>query len=506
MANLTLTEEHKSFSPEGFRVFYALIHNRPPPKHAMGWIHTIFDAHAVGKGAVIEAFRGSTKTTTVTQTFLAFFLGHHPETCNLLIQVGDDTAQDNSEKIADIIENNPAWKIFFPHVVSDSKKGWGAKGYEVMRSDMPYEEWRRLNSDRKDPSFIGLGRTSRSIIGKHPDGILVIDDIDDENTTSSEREMSKTRKILTGTIFETRTKSTWAIGIGTPWIEDDTIGYMKATGAFVAARTPVYDAEGEPAWPEEFGEEEIETHRKLAGEVEFARMFLLDLEKAKGINLKKDWLSDYPHEDIDDSWKVVMGMDFASTADKLKDRKADYCSISIGRLIPGGGVIFVDGFRGHVSQGEAIQKLESLAVTYPTLQLIAVEKEGVGGQFVQMLQMYPHLPVHPASTADKISPNVPSARNKGDRFQKQMAPVFQRGTARISDRPTKFLNVFRNEWVSWPLGKNDDTLDSTYYMLYAATMLGGFHVSRGAFGTASDWRAPKRKNKGTWKNFRGRHV
>lgn len=469
----------------------------------------IFDAHAVGKGAVIEAFRGSTKTTTVTQTFAVFFIGHHPEACNLLIQVGDDSAEDNTEQMADIIANNPAWRLFFPHVVPDRGKGWGAKGYEVMRNDLPYEEWRRINSARKDPSFLGVGRTSRAIIGKHPSGLLIIDDIDDENTTSSDREMYKTRNILLGTILPTITSGTWPVIIGTPWIEDDTIGYVKTTGRFehcFTAGTLEAEWPGTPVWPELFGEDKLQDLYDLFGELEFARMILLNLERAKGIYLKRSWLSDYPHEDIDDSWKVVMGMDFASTADKLKDRKADYCTISIGRLIPGGGVILVDGFRGHVSQGEAIQKLESLAVTYPTLQLIAVEKEGVGGQFVQQLQLYPHLPIHPASTADKISPNVPSARNKGDRFQKQMAPVFQRGACRLSNRPTKFLNVFRNEWISWNLGPYDDTLDSTYYMLYAATMFGGFNVSKGAFGTAKDWRKPKRRNKGTWSHFRDKHV
>lgn len=497
---MKLQSKDLEFTPHGYFVFYTFIHNRPPPEHAVGWIRDIFDAHAKGKGAVIEAFRYSTKTTTLTQTFVAFYLGHHPETSNLLIQVGDTSAQDNAAKIAEIIEHNPAWKLFFPHVMPDSK--WGANGYNVNKVDVSYEEWTRTVSGRKDPSFIGLGRTSGAIIGKHPSGVLVVDDIDDENTTSSEREMAKTRALLTGTIFPAGAKTDFVIFVGTPWIEDDTIGYVKSTDEFAHIFTPVHDEDEIPVWPEAFDEEEIARQRNLAGEIQFARMFELNLEKAKGIYLKKDWLSDYPHEDIDDSWKVVMGMDFASTADKLKDRKADYCSISIGRLIPGGGIILVDGFRGHVSQGEAIQKLESLAVTYPTLQLIVVEKEGVGGQFVQMLQMYPHLSIHPATTADKISPNVPSARNKGDRFQKQMAPVFERGTARISNRPTKFLNTFRNEWISWPLLKNDDTLDSTYYMLYAGTMLGAFHVSKGAFGTEKDWREPKRKNKGIWKNFR----
>ena len=167
----------------------------------MGWIHTLFDAHAEGKGTVAEAFRYSTKTTTLTKTIVAFYIGHHPQTSNMIIQVNEAKAQKNAAGIADIIENNNAWKLFFPHVISDSGKAWGAMGYEVMRSNMPYDAWRRLNSGRLDPSFIGLGRTSGSIIGSHPSGVLVIDDIDDENTTSSEREMAKTHVLLTGTIF-----------------------------------------------------------------------------------------------------------------------------------------------------------------------------------------------------------------------------------------------------------------------------------------------------------------
>ena len=502
MAKPKFKPEDLEFSPHGYFIYQSFILNLPPAEHCEQWIYKIFDAHAAGKGIVIEAFRGSAKTTVVTQTFASFYIGHHPHTSNLFIQVGDASAQDNTAKIAHIIAHNPAWKMFFPHVVPD--KRWGANGYDVMRNDIPYEEWERLIAGRKDPTFLGLGRTSGAIIGKRPSGLLVIDDIDNEITTSSDRYMTETHNLIKGTIFPAANIADFNIFIGTPWTENDTIGYVKSTGRYEHVFTPVYNEDKEPSWPALFPEEKIQEQRALVGEVYFAQMYNLDLEKAKGIHLKKDWLSDYPHEDIDDSWKVVIGMDFASTADKLKDRKADYCAIAVGRLIPGGGVILVDGFRGHVSQGEAIQKLESMAVTYPTLQLIAVEKEGVGGQFVQQLQMYPHLPIHPCTTADKISPNVPSARNKGDRFQVQMAPVFQRGAARLSNKPSPFLNTFRNEWVSWPLGTYDDTLDAVYYMLYAATMFGGFNVSKGTFGTGRDWRGPKKPKTGTWEHFRDR--
>jgi hypothetical protein len=342
----------------------------PLPPHARKWVNAIYSARKKGKGVVIEAFRGSTKTTTLT-TFVAYRIGLEPQRANLIIQVGDDIATDNAAQVADVIENNPMWKVIFPHVVPDKKKGWSAGGYEVMASEdtMTYGEWSRLNAKRKDPTLIGLGRTSRAIIGKHPDGVLLIDDIDDENTTSSEREKVKTQRILTGTIFPTMSPGeTWVIDIGTPWTTNDTIAYMKSTGEFEHCATPVYDKNGDSVWPEKFSVEEIERLRRLSGELEFARMFLLDLEAAKGIELKREWLHEYPAETIRPSWPVVIGVDYASTADKLKDRKErDYFALAIGRLLPGGGVVIVDGFRGHVSQGEALELTRSWASTYPSI-------------------------------------------------------------------------------------------------------------------------------------------
>jgi hypothetical protein len=209
---------------QGFAVFYTMIHNRPPPDHALAWIKQVYES----KSLVIEAFRGSTKTTTFT-TFIAYRIGLEPHKANLIIQVGDDIATDNAAQVADIIEHNDAWKALFSHVIPDKKAGWSASGYEVQDTSMQYPEWRRKNAARKDPTLVGLGRTSRAIIGKHPDGVCLIDDIDDETTTRSERERLKTNKILTGTIFPTFTPETWKVVIGTPWTYNDTISYVKST-------------------------------------------------------------------------------------------------------------------------------------------------------------------------------------------------------------------------------------------------------------------------------------
>ena len=465
-------QEILSDSPKGFDLFYAFIHGTKLPKHAFRWIEELYNARKKKRGIIIEAFRGSTKTTTLT-TYLAYRIGLEPHKANLIIQVGDDIAKDNSSSVADIIENNNMWKVIFPHVAKDKDMGWSPAGFEVKRTDMPYEEWRRLCAKRKDPTFIGLGRTSRAIIGKHPDGMLIIDDIDDENTTASDRERLKTQKILTGTIFPTITPGkTWAVMIGTPWTTKDTIAYMKSTGQFEHCKTPVYDKDGEPVWPDVYGHKEIEHLKQLSGELEFARMFLLDLKATMGLTLKKEWLHEYPHEEINSSWEVVMGIDYASTEDKLKTKGRDYFCLAVGRLLPNGGCVLVDGIRKHVSQGEAVQYTQEWAAMYPTTTMIVVEREGSGGQFIEMLRYNTNLPIHTASTADRITPEVPTARNKGARFQGQMAPLFQFSRVKITDEIQEFMTHFRNEWLLWPRAEHDDTLDATYYMCYGAMLQG----------------------------------
>jgi hypothetical protein len=460
--------------PRGFSCFYEVVFGRPLPRHALEeWIKPAYKAYkpykislgerspGAGRGLLVEAFRGSTKTTTITIAFVAFRIGREPHASNLIVQVSDGLAADTAAQIADLIAHNPGWKLVFPHVVPDYRAGWGAGGYDVRNLKMDYAEWRRLclQEKGKDPTFIGLGYKSRAIIGRHPTGMLVLDDIHDENNTRSARELAVVKKIVTGTVLPTAVPQTWKIAIGTPWARDDVLAYLKSTGSFEFVRTPII-RDGQLAWPEKFPREEIELQRRLAGEIEFARMFLLDLDAASGVHLKREWLHPYPHEKISPQWPVVMGVDYASAADAVHGSRRDYFAAAIGRVIPGGGgVVLADGFRGHVSQGEAEQRLKALASLYPTLQLIGVEAVGKGEEFYHLLLRTSLLPLMPLTTG---------GRTKGARFERGMAPLFQFSRAWISDVETPFLRAFRDEWARWPHGEHDDTLDAVYWMLYVA--------------------------------------
>jgi phage terminase large subunit-like protein len=221
-------------------------------------------------------------------------------------------------------------------------------------------------------------------------------------------------------------------------------------------RTPI-QRRRTPAWPERFPRAAIRRLRKLTGAAEFARMYLLDLKAAEGLHLKPEWLHPYPHEKIAAEWPVVMGVDYASSADKLKDRERDYFAVAVGRALPAGGIVLVDGIRAHLSQGEAEEQLVALAARYPRTQMIGVETAGKGEEFYHLLLRTYRLPLVPVH---------PGGAGKGERFESGMAPLFERSQAWVADVETPFLRAFREEWLAWPHGEHDDTLDAVAWMLH----------------------------------------
>jgi len=465
---LLYAESAKEFSPLGFAHFYDLIFDNPLPKHAKHWVDELFRAIEEGKqGVVIEAFRGSTKTTDLTIGFTAYFIGHHPTTANLLIQVGDDIAQDNTQAIAGIIANNAGWKMVFPHIVPDRDKGWGAGGYEVKRDDLDYSVWTRMCAKRKDPTMVGVGYKSREIIGKHPDGLLLVDDIHDENNTISERELANVRRILTGTIFPTRTKDTWGtIFVGTPWVANDVLQTVKSTGNYIAVSTPVFvvdpngkdEFEGQKVrytWKSRYGEKECNAIKRDVGTIQFSRMYLLDLTAASNKVFK---YMTYPSSEIRSHWATGGGADYAGTMDayKNKEGKLDYFALAYVAKLPGGGAVVVDGVLSQCTQGEAEDFMNRAQEIYPMWQGSVVEGDGKGEDFIQVIRRNPDLRIVPMKTGGK---------GKHQRLVLQMSPWLENGTVKISDAETPYLLELRRELDNYPLNDKDDAMDALYWAL-----------------------------------------
>lgn len=450
----------------GFEQFYYCVYGRDCPAFALKeWIPRLYEAHAKGEGLMLEAWRGSTKST-IMQAFCWFQFGHKPHGSGLLVGASDDAATKMAALMAAVIEFNDGWKACFPHVVPDKERGWGASGYFVKDTRERYDAFgkKAMQDHGRDPGFVGAGITSSDIVGKHPSVFLLLDDIHDENNTRSEREMDGVKSSLTANLLPTMSRPGEKPFIAvayTPWKANDAYAFLKNTGLLQQVRTPVV-RDGVYTWPDAFGEEVVEKWRRALGSLEFARMYLCDLTAAQGVTLKREWLHYYPQERINPSWPVFFGVDFASTTDKLKNGKTDYFCLAVVRVIPMGGVVLIDGIRDKLPTGEAFERVKAMAAMYPGLRTIAVEKWGKGEEFFNLLRGSTSLPVIPMPIKGT------AAKSKGQRFEKEMAPMFEYSRVWLSDADNAFVRAFVGEWVGWPNGEHDDTLDAVYWACMAS--------------------------------------
>lgn len=454
-----ILELSRTDSPEGLAAFYAIVHNQPPPVHAVEWMRTLYRARAEDKPYLLEAFRGSTKTTTVL-TFGAHQLGLAPTGSGLIVRSNDPKATEAADFIADIISNNPGWRIIFPDVIPDVGKGWSAAGYEIKRADLPYETWRRMNSDRLDPSFGGLSYNAKAMVGWHPRLWLIIDDLHDEDNTSSDRLLADVKKKFAGTILPTRRPNNpFLILSGTPWTRTDVLADCKKTGQYVCDFTPV-EIDGKPVWPNGMNEKAIEQERKLdiTGGPEFARMYMLDLEASERRVFSYQL---YPAGQISSVWPMTGGVDYAGVLDPTRGHPdASHYALAYVAKLPIGGAVVYDGVLEQWTQAEGEESVLTAQKMFPSWTNAVVEGDGKGEEFIAVLLRHPGLRIIPMKTGGK---------SKAERLVKQMGPYLRTGRVRISDGNSKFLNALRNFFNAYPnVERHDpgwDAADAVYWAL-----------------------------------------
>lgn len=495
-----LSIEAQQDNPEGFAAFFELLHG--PPLHSEGrkWIENAYKAHKAGMGLAQECHREAGKTTVFSKFFMAFRIGHEPEKTNTIIRITEKKARETAEGVASIIENDPRWKLVFPHVVPDYDRGWGKEGYYVKINSMDYEEWQEIRTQQPDdPTLVGYGYESGSVIGSRFSGLIIVDDIHDEKNTTSKVELEKVYSFAKEVLEYCKMQGSWEIWNFTPWTLSDVYSYIKGTGEFIVSKSPVFleaeeHDEGAEYWPPmpmnmeypEIGDiplsgkwyirydpdrwpwERLASKYRRSGPIGFARMMQLDLEATKGMMMKDDWLHDFPSEQIDHNWMHYIGVDFAEDQDGMGG--GDPFALVVGCVLPGGGVIApIDGYVGHLTKGQGLQKVVDYVNLYPNVQLVGVEAIGEGRGFYGdlMLMNDVHgrpIPLFkvPAHTMTK-KPGDPN-----NRFTEWLAPRYQMGRMRVPSVKNEVVRQFVDQWLIWPNGDHDDILDAVYILSLAA--------------------------------------
>lgn len=518
-------EARENDMPEGYAHFFWCCTRQELPGHALyGWIVPIYLAHRAITleqfkgyyekpeakryrfirdyvieqldggvkletvvGVVIEASRELTKTTVITNYFTAFRIGHNPERANLLVQVGDDIAKDNSSQIARVIREYEGWKKCFPHVVPDLEKGWGDKGYEVRQTHewvdgkmvpLSDNEWNKRNATRKDPTLLGVGYSSHSLIGKHPNGVVVVDDIHDETNTSSEKELDAVLNIVESVINYTFTESAWVVYVGTPWAEDDTLGYIKSTKVYLSIVMPAYVevVEGKVKlpqdwnettkkvfmWPEMRGEQWMRKKLSQARKAgEFLRMILLVL---KGAGEKIYKVRSFPHKDIRwDDWGIVNGVDPTATFTSVNGKGGvSHFAICHALITHFNTIVIGGGFLEKVSADVGERELATFTRMHPNTLRASVEQNGAGAIFIGMTIR---------NNGIAINPHNATELGTGGKLNRQfnfLSPLLAAGVVMISDEDTPYLNALRKYFLRYPnIDETSELLDAADAMCMA---------------------------------------
>ena len=479
----------RKFSPNGFATFFTLITNLVLPEHHVKAAKAIFDTFTNEEfvGVVIEMFRGSAKTTVWNNAWGAYLIGHFPNKAGMIIQANEDAANLNGSKIASYIESSKGWKVAFPHIVPDTDAGWGAKGYFVkqthtdasMEVALEYTDWVSMRGSDPQPTLMAVGYNSKSILGKRPHWITM-DDMDGEDTSSSDRQAIDLKKKLSETIFPAANRAKIRMVIGTPWSKSDTIHYCLSTGLFRHERIAVYTDDGKITWPGEFTEKRIEQERKLAGEIGFKRQYLLDLDAGQGGTLKEKWLHPYfPNMEIKKDWPAIIFIDYTSTKNPLK-MESDFFALAVAQVVPGNRKLVIsDGIYERLTRYDAQKLAISKILEYPNLLTVGVEAIFTGDEYHSILEANQELV--DAGIIPEACRGGPWQKNKGHRFETVLADAVQRGIVVFSDSETKFFRAFKDEWLGWQGDKlasqgHDDALDAVFGTVH----LGLRHLIHGA--------------------------
>lgn len=464
-------------TPEAFGHFYYVIYGRECPAFAMKeWIPALFKARESGVGLMLEAWRGSTKST-IMQAFCWFQLGHKPEGSGMIVAASDDAATKMGALFAVVVEQLDGWKMVFPHVVPDKDRGWGASGYFIKDTRLEYNQFIQasINDHMRDPSFVGAGISSSDIVGKHPSVFLLLDDIHDSSNTRSKKEREAVIESLRANLLPTMSRAGEKPYIAvafTPWTMDDAYSFLKASGLLASVKTPVYrdvDNVRVYSWPEAFGEEAVEKWRTALGGIEFARMYLCDISNNENIAIR---YYGYSPELIKYDWIMIGGVDPINTAPGETGEPTSNFALAYVAKIPNGGAVIVDGVLKKCTDIQAENEILRAQSLYPNWQYSAVENVGGGALFIQIMRRNPNLRVIPSDLRAFNPETKGRIRSKKDRFLHEAAPWFENGTVRISEADTPFLNALRRLFSQFHLldPKNSpefDAGDSVYHALKA---------------------------------------
>ena len=380
------------------------------------------------------------KSTTVTETFPAFYLGRNPTKKAILISYGDDLAERfgkrNLEKIRTYGE------LFG---ISLNKRKSTSREFELSN-----EKGRMISK--------GLGS---GITGHSGDLILMDDPIKNRLEADSETFRNRIWEEFEDTVKSRTSAGAKIVLIMTRWHEDDLAGRIQRE---YPDRTTVLNLPCEAEENDLLGRKEGEA---LCPEIGKGNEWLKDFKttftteqgvrswnalyqgrptSAEGNLIKREWWRHYDYRDYAEG-RLIFDVMILSVDATFKDQEHnDYVAIEAwGKK--GADMYLVDLLNSHLSFTDTIRAIVGMRAMHPRVGAVLIEDKANGSAIVQILR-------------SKI-PGVIAVLPDGGKEARvnAVSPAIEAGNAYLP-RDRAFTGEFIDQCASFPNGKHDDMVDA----------------------------------------------
>ncbi|MEI6305142.1 MAG: hypothetical protein WCP09_03980 [Candidatus Taylorbacteria bacterium] len=311
------------------------------------------------KTVVIEAFRGSGKTTIMGTSYAIWsILGVQQKKFVLMIAKTESQARQYLANIKIELESNG-----------------------LLRSDLgpfeePDDEWRAtsivLPKYKARITVASIESSIRGIKhGAHRPDLIICDDLEDLDIVKTQESRDKMFKWLTGDVIPLGDKDTRLVIIGTALHHDSLITKLKTAiieGRMdgITKKYPFLNADGTAMWPEKFPlQTDIDTLRKSVPSLQaWEREYMLNIVSDDNQLIRPEWIQYYDELPPNDNLRYAgMGVDPAIGQKSDNDSTAIVSGNIYGRKKSLKIYVLANPINEQLDFTETISRVKSLSTT-----------------------------------------------------------------------------------------------------------------------------------------------
>jgi hypothetical protein len=257
-------EPRKGF--RGFALDWCKAQGLGLPRHLYemaDWLGSHWWRRALPKRLLLLAFRGAGKSTLVG-LFAAWLIKKKPDIRILTLSADLALARKMVRNVKRIVEKHPT----IPRLKPAKPELWGAEQFTVRRE-----------AELRDPTMLARG-VDGNFTGSRAD-VVICDDVEVPGNADTPAKRAALRERL-GEIEFVLVPGGMQLYIGTPhsWYsiyadaprEGETRPFLDG---FARKSVPIRDEDGDPAWPDRYGKEQIAEIERAAGPLRFRSQMML---------------------------------------------------------------------------------------------------------------------------------------------------------------------------------------------------------------------------------------